>query len=57
VLGEHAGMKLKLFLAFLALAIVLLALGGWTVKGVRRVVRVPALALAGGRPRIAGAEA
>jgi len=50
-------MKLKLFLALLALAILLLALGGWTVKGVRRVVRVPALALAGGRPRVAGAEA
>jgi hypothetical protein len=50
-------MKTKLFLALLALAIVLLALGGWTVEGVRRSLRVPALALAGARPRVAGAEA
>jgi hypothetical protein len=56
VLREHAEMKLKLFLALLALAIVLLALGGWTVKGVRRSLRVPALALAGARPRVAGVE-
>jgi hypothetical protein len=57
VLREHGEMKLKLFLALLALAIVLLALGGWTVKGVRRSLRVPALALAGARPHVAGVEA
>ena len=50
-------MKLKLFLVCLALAIVLLALGGWTLKGIRRTLRVPALALAGARPSAAGASA
>ena len=35
-------MKLKLFLIGLALAIVVLALGGWTVKGIRWMLRVPA---------------
>ena len=39
-------MKLKLFLILLAVAIVVLALGGWTVKGARRVPRLPALFLA-----------
>lgn len=56
-LREHLGMKLKLFLICLALAIVLLALGGWTLKGIRRTLRVPALALAGARPSAAGASA
>jgi hypothetical protein len=50
-------MKLKLFLIGLALAIVVLALGGWTVKGIRRTLRVPALAFAGARPGAAGAPA
>jgi hypothetical protein len=52
---EHVDMKLKLFLIFVALAIVALALGGWTVKGVRRALRAPALALAGARPSVASA--
>ena len=41
-------MKVKAYLALLALAILVLAVGGWTVKGVKRVFgpRRPKLAYA-----------
>jgi hypothetical protein len=36
-------MKKTLFIGFIAFALIVLAVGGWTVKGLRRAVR-------GGRP-------
>jgi hypothetical protein len=36
-------MKKTLFIGLLAIALIVLAVGGWTVKGLRRAVR-------GGRP-------
>ncbi len=50
-------LKLKLFVWLLALSVIALAVGGWTVKGVRRALHVPALALVAIRPLRAGAEA
>lgn len=36
-------MKKALFISFIAFALIVLAVGGWTVKGIRRAAR-------GGRP-------
>ncbi len=49
-------MKMKLFLTLLGLAVLLLALGGWTVRGARRALRGPALRPAGSPRRAAGAS-
>lgn len=37
LLRDDAAMKVKAYLVLLAAAILVLAVGGWTVKGVRRV--------------------
>jgi hypothetical protein len=43
-------MNVKAYLVLLALAILVLAIGGWTVNGVRRLFAAP-------RPRLASAAA